>query len=250
MHWRLVLDGAHSASWNMAMDEAMLDAVSCGVAPATVRIYTWDETAVTVGRSQNVAAGVNTQFCEQSFIPIVRRPTGGRGILHGSDVTASVAMPLESLPSECRSVVASYRYLSGGFVEALRLLGMDGAMGECERRERRGGDCFASPSQADVVAAAGQKLVGSAQRRRGPYLLQQSSIRYRRPEAAPADIFLGPVEEGTYPLENVPERALVRAVVDGFAAVFGAKPEETPGPAGWEEERCAALIASYAPLKC
>jgi lipoate-protein ligase A len=242
------MDGAHSASWNMAMDEAILDAVGGGIAPATVRIYGWDETAVTAGRSQNVGAGIDVAFCASEFIPIVRRPTGGRGILHGSDITVSVVMALESLPADSRSVVTSYRYLSGAFVDALQSLGLNGEMGECERREGRAGDCFAAASRADVVASAGRKLVGSAQRRRGTHLLQQSSIRYRRPGVMPADVFLGPVEEGTYPLENVPERALNRAVIEGFAAVFGTVPERAAGPTAWEEERCAILLPAYAPL--
>jgi lipoate-protein ligase A len=248
VHWRLLMDGPHSASWNMAMDAAMLDAAGMGLAPATVRIYTWDEAAVTVGLHQDVGAGIDAAWCASEGIPVVRRPTGGRGILHGTDLTVSIAARIEALPSDCRSVIESYRYLSAGFVDALGSLGLDGGMGECERRELGGGDCFAARSRADVVTVAGRKLIGSAQRRQGGALLQQSSIRYRRPAVAVADVFRGPVEEGSYPLENVPVEQLTRSLARSFAGLFGTEPEKTVGPSGWEEERCATLIRTFAPL--
>jgi len=232
----------------MAMDEAILDAVESHVAPPTVRLYTWDGPTVTVGRNQDVSSGVDIAFCSSEMVPIVRRPTGGRGILHGADLTVSVVMPLETLPATSRSVIGSYRYLSKAFLEALLILGIDGAMGECDRRAVRGGDCFTVRSAADVVAVAGQKVVGSAQRRRGQCLLQQSSIHYRRPEYSRAEVFLGPVEDSTYPLQNVPANRLVEAITLGFAVLFGRHCERAIGPSGWEEERCATLIHEYAPL--
>jgi lipoate-protein ligase A len=249
LQWRFISDGEHGGSWNMAMDEAILDAVEGGIAPATLRIYTWEEPSVTVGRHQDVRAGVDLAFCEAHSVPIVRRPTGGRGILHGADLTVSLVLPLDALPIDKRSVIESYRYLSTGFLNALRTLGLEGVMGECDSRSGRGGDCFAVRSAADVVTVAGQKLIGSAQRRRGGFLLQQSSIRYRRTEARTEDVFRGQVEQGRFPLENVTGNLLAQAVRTGFQQLFGAEPEMQTGPTGWEEERCGTLVCAYAPLR-
>ncbi len=233
------------------MDEAILDAVSAGIAPPTLRIYTFSEPTVTVGRHQDAEAGIDIDACDSAEIPVVRRPTGGRGVLHVGDIIVTIVTTLDDLPPERRGVKASYEYLSSGFVEALRLLGIGADMGDCERSKDRsgsGGDCFAARSRADVVSVRGQKIVGSAQRRRGGLLLQQSSVRHRRPDAPLSTVFKGPPGNEEYPLENISEPEITAAFIDAFASVVTARFQRFVGPSAWEEERCAVLLPGYAPL--
>jgi lipoate-protein ligase A len=242
MVWRLIADGEHSAAWNMALDQAVIDAVESGMAPPTLRIYGWNETAVTVGRFQSVARDVDTDFCSANGIPIVRRPTGGRGILHGSDVTVSIAVPQGFLGART-SVAAAYERLCAGFMAAFETMGLPVRRGSCERPAMRSGDCFQVRSAADLIASDGTKIVGSALRRVTAAALMQSSVRHTRPEFPPSRIFHGAVEEGHYPLEHVEEEDLRDAIIQGFRSALEVK--LLPGDlTGWEEERAAVLVKS------
>jgi len=229
----------------MAVDEAILDAAIAAIAPPTLRLYRWDKAAISVGRFQSVERGVNVEACRELDVSIVRRPTGGRGILHGEDQTVSVVVPIARLGSAGRRVVESYRVLLEGFVRGLARLGVATGVGVCERRSGRGGDCFAARSQADLLTLDGEKLVGSAQCRREGIIMQQSSLRHRPPGIRAEQVFLGTVSEGRYPLKEVGEEELEAALIAGFQEAFGG--QWTPGSlTAWEEERAAALLAQYA----
>lgn len=245
--WRWIVSGEGAPSWNLALDEAILDAVVEGISPPTIRLYRWELPAISIGKFQQASRGLDLYACATHRVPIVRRMTGGRAVLHGSDQTFSIMLPNHFLGDNARSVVASYRWLSEGFISALRSLSLFGNMGECERRIERNGDCFASRSQADVLIASGEKLVGSAQCRRSGVILQQSSIRHRPPEVDPGLLFQGRVGEGTYPLESVEEDQLGKALHDAFQAALTVELE--PGILDeWEYERAGTLMPGYAPL--
>jgi lipoate-protein ligase A len=242
--WRLLVDGDHSAAWNMAVDEAILDAVLAGLAPPTLRVYSWDETAVTIGRFQDVARGVNLEAVRARDIPVVRRPTGGRAILHGGDLTMSIVVPADQLGPAGAKVAESYQFLSQGLLEGLRGLGLRVELGTCERRPGRGGDCFAAQSRADVLTE-GHKLVGSAQRRIGGVILQQSSVRYRPTEVRPEAVFLGPVAADVYPLEHVDEEQLIKGILEGYGTALG-RSLNAGYLTAWEEERAGTLLSNSA----
>src|SRR5436190_13594315 len=85
------------AAWNMAVDEALLESVMTNAAPPTLRLYSWESAAVSVGRFQSIARTLRQEECAARGVPLVRRITGGRGILHGDDLTISVAAPIEAV---------------------------------------------------------------------------------------------------------------------------------------------------------
>jgi lipoyl(octanoyl) transferase len=242
MVWRLLSDDGHAAAWNMALDLAILEAVEAGIAPPTLRVYEWVETAVTVGRFQRVEKDIDLSYCKKHSIPIIRRPTGGRGILHGGDITVSIAIPVELLghPS---SVRAAYSKFTEGFRLAFESLGLPITQGECERPGSRSGDCFQIHSVVDLVTANGAKIVGSAMRRMPSIVLLQSSIRHRRAEVAAASVFRGPAVEEHFPLEHLEADDIHEAVTSGMQAVFGAGFRKG-NITGWEEERAALLLKS------
>lgn len=181
MVWRFINTGFGTGSWNMAVDEAMFLAHARGLVPPTLRVYQWLPPALSLGYFQSVSE-VNEGACRQHGIDIVRRPTGGRAVLHAEEITYSVVVAERLIPKG-HSVSESYRILCGGLIEGLERLGV-----KAEHKEQRqpsgmkAGErspvCFAEVHRGDLVVK-GRKLAGSAQARRDRVLLQHGSIPLR-----------------------------------------------------------------------
>ena len=172
--WRLIIDGPHDGAYNMAVDEAILRAHSSNEVPPTLRLYRWNPPAVSLGFSQDIHRKINVDRCRELGIDVVRRPTGGRAVLHHSEITYAVIVSLDLLPG---SVLETYRFLSAGLVEAIRLLGLPAAVEDKPAKSTLQGSpaCFDSPSWYEIEVA-GRKLVGSAQTRQRNVLLQHGSV--------------------------------------------------------------------------
>jgi lipoate-protein ligase A len=242
------------AAWNMALDEALLDAVAANTAPPTLRLYGWERPAITLGRFQNVARTMHRKACETRQVPLVRRITGGRGILHGDDLTVTLAAPVAAFglnPDSPFRAAALYERIAGGFLAAFARLGVRATMGVCERArctEARG-NCFEIVSRADVVeASTGRKLLGAALHRRERWMLQQCSLPLFTPERRALQqewseaLFLGPgaVGEGTEPGFHWQRDALCQAILSGFGDAMGFT--FRPGiPTSREQERAVEL---------
>ncbi len=159
----------------MATDALLLTtlAESCTATPA-VRAYTWNKPAVSIGRLQNEAA-VRALYPN---LPLVRRPTGGRAVLHGDDLTISVAVRLDWFPLERRSVTGSHQLLVDPVRIALASSGLNVCYGGCPIRDQKNiVNCFDLAASCDLIEShSGKKLVGSAQRRENNALLQQMSL--------------------------------------------------------------------------
>lgn len=157
----------------MAVDEAIMLAHARGEVPPTLRFYGWRPPALSLGYAQKADREVDLEACRRSGVDVVRRPTGGRAVLHDREVTYSVVISTELFPG---SVVETYRRLSAGLVEGLRLLGLGAEVQEGPPREGlRTAACFDTPSWYELVVA-GRKVVGSAQVRRLGVLLQHGSV--------------------------------------------------------------------------
>lgn len=175
--WRLIDSGPGEAADNMALDEAIARAVQDGAAPATLRLYGWSRPAVSLGAFQRFS-DVDTAYCAEQRIPIVRRPTGGRGILHGDELTYSFSSKNEGPFS--KGLLDTYRRLAGAFRDALALIGL--AVDTQVERERSGQTarsplCFRSASFGELLHG-GRKMIGAAQKRWSRGFLQQGSIPY------------------------------------------------------------------------
>lgn len=182
---------------NMAVDEAIMRSVAEGAEP-TLRFYGWEPPAISVGYFQDAAKQVDFAACKSVGVDVVRRPTGGRAVLHDVEVTYSLTLPEEN-PIVPKGITESYRAISEGMVDGLRKLGLDAKMVALHRRRtddssdeeraskkdeivieapERGAStaaCFDAPSWYEV-AVDGKKIVGSAQMRRMGVLLQHGSI--------------------------------------------------------------------------
>ncbi len=162
----------------MAVDEALLDAVSRGQAPPTLRFYQWAPPCLSLGYFQPIAA-VDAPACRKAGVEIVRRPTGGRAILHHRELTYSITLPLSALEQES-GVLQSYYRLSLGLTEGLRRLGVETALAPSAplREAAHSPACFDQPSDHEILLD-GRKLVGSAQVRRNGSLLQHGSVLFQ-----------------------------------------------------------------------
>jgi lipoate-protein ligase A len=174
--WRLLADDQpRSGQWNMALDQAIADAVSVGDVPATLRFYGWEPACLSLGRRQPLD-GVDLACCATDGIDVVRRPTGGLAILHADELTYSVALPGDD-PRATGAVLDAYRTLSAGLVVGLRLLGADASMNPEDPLGVHNGSaaCFEVPSAYEIVAG-GRKLMGSAQTKSQGRVLQHGSL--------------------------------------------------------------------------
>jgi len=233
--WRLIVDdAAGSGVWNMAVDQAIHTARAEGSVPPTLRIYAWARPTVSLGRFQDVA-GVDLALCAEQGVDVVRRSTGGRGVLHDDEVTYSaVASVQDGVP---RGVTASYRYLCAGIEEAYRILGVDA---ELTRRTRGAADsaaCYLHTTPADLSLGA-RKLSGSAQVWSGETVLQHGSFTITRDLELESAVFRmdGPARrlmaDSTATLAEgmgeTPVRSeIVRAIVEGFERGLGIALVET-----------------------
>jgi lipoate-protein ligase A len=188
MHWRLLWSGGAARAdgyTNMAVDEALLWAAAEGSAGfpacATLRLYGWRPPTVSLGYFQEVEGQVDRAELARRGWGLVRRPTGGRAILHDDEVTYSVVIA-ETQLARGASVMGSYREISRGLELGLQALGLEAALGEtagdpAHRQAARDLPtvCFAQASRCDLVAA-GRKVVGSAQVRKRGIILQHGSV--------------------------------------------------------------------------
>jgi len=171
-NWRLLLSPPLSASSNMAVDEAILNV---GSRP-TLRFYNWKSPSISIGYFQQVDEDF-LKFCSHLGISVVRRPTGGRAILHHLEITYSVVSPYDLFPGP-RTLTGIYRKLASWQVESLGALGLKAVIGErkaCDRPYQKSASCFMTSTPYEVHVG-GKKICGSAQKRGKRSFLQHGSI--------------------------------------------------------------------------
>jgi lipoate-protein ligase A len=155
----------------MALDQALLeDADRSGV--AFLRLYRWSPPCLSLGRNEPARKRYDRAEIERRGLDVVRRPTGGRAVWHDAEVTYAVAAPVAAFGS----LRDGYREIHRRLSRALRHLGVSTSLAPDSPSHALGsGACFAQ-SVGGEVTAAGRKLIGSAQVRRGSAFLQHGSI--------------------------------------------------------------------------
>ncbi|MGN5881848.1 lipoate--protein ligase family protein [Staphylococcus simulans] len=179
--WNFINSGSHDPFYNMAMDEALLNFVSRGEIDPVIRFYTWDPATLSIGYFQRLKKEIDIEKVKEKGYGLVRRQTGGRGVLHDKELTYSVIVP-ESHPNMPNTVTEAYRVISQGLLEGFKLLGFDAYFAvprSKEEREKlkqpRSSVCFDAPSWYELVVE-GRKIAGSAQTRQKGVILQHGSI--------------------------------------------------------------------------
>ncbi|MFI5167087.1 MAG: biotin/lipoate A/B protein ligase family protein [Thermoanaerobaculales bacterium] len=230
MRWRLLDDGAHPGAWNMAVDEAIGEAVDAGAAPPTLRLYRWDPACLSLGFSQPHEVA-DARFCAAHAIGVVRRPTGGRAVLHHLELTYAVAARLDAAPFS-PDLQAAYQAICRALVAGLATLGvraeLSGVPNGGNIRPTQPIPCFIGPAAGEVVVGS-RKLVGSAMRRVGNAILQHGSILEGWDGALQAGCLGLPDDRELRPAvvtlgellgTALAREALARAIARGFEARF------------------------------
>lgn len=180
MKWHYLSSGPCRASFNMALDEALLEWNSKGEIGPVLRFYQWENPTLSIGYFQKIKEEIDLQQVEQLGLSIVRRPTGGRGVLHEHELTYSVIVS-EDYPEMPETVTEAYRVISGGVLEGFRNLGLQAEFSVPERQQKatspteKSAVCFDTPSWYELVVE-GKKVAGSAQTRQKGVILQHGAI--------------------------------------------------------------------------
>jgi lipoyl(octanoyl) transferase len=182
--WRYIDEGENSAFYNMALDEAIATTVRKELAPPTLRLYGWDSPSVTIGCFQKMI-DIDSAYCKSMGIPVVRRPTGGRGILHGKELTYSFSARTDA-GIFSHGLIDSYKKISEAFGLAFTKIGIVPEVkltrkipnGLKKSQPARNPLCFHSVSYGEISLNK-RKIVGAAQKRWRDGLLQQGSVPVR-----------------------------------------------------------------------
>ncbi len=174
--WRLLIESEpRTGAWNMALDEAIMEAVAAGESPPTLRFYAWEPPCLSLGKRQPLG-GVSLERCERDDVQVVRRATGGWAILHTDELTYSIATTPDDPRAE-GAILDAYRRLSQGLVAGLGNLGVPALMNPSagESAQYASAACFEAPSAYEITVG-GKKLIGSAQTRPAGRVLQHGSL--------------------------------------------------------------------------
>jgi len=171
--WRLIYDHPLPGAANMAIDEALLEAVGAGKSPPTLRFYGWDPACLSLGHGQSSRDADLDRLAAFGW-DCVRRPTGGRAILHADELTYSLALPADH-PLAAGDVVVSYQRISQALLVGLEWLGAQAHSDLQTEKQTSGPICFEVPSHYEITVN-GRKLIGSAQVRRHQGVLQHGSL--------------------------------------------------------------------------
>lgn len=246
LRWRVLDTGAGSGAWNMALDHAL--AAECPDGTATLRLYRWNGPTVSFGRNEPARDRYDAEEAEARGVTFVRRPTGGRAVLHHRELTYSVVLPLRALGGPR----AAYRRISRGLVRGLSSLGVPATLAGEDAPALRpsAGPCFRVPAEGEVVHG-GRKLVGSAQARIQGALLQHGSLLLADDQALLEALRRGDRDGAPPPatlgeaLHRTPGWAeLVEALAGGLEEEAGGT-WDAAAPTAGEEAAAAALQERY-----
>jgi len=217
---RLILDRAANGTWNMAVDEALLE-LAGPASPLTLRLYQWSPATLSLGYFQNHAE--RELHDASGRLTWLRRPSGGGAIVHDRDWTYSLIVPIQHrLARDHRQL---YTIVHGVLIELFAKLGIHATLVESQQaatcaEQNRGSEpflCFARRATGDVIVGP-HKVAGSAQRKRHSAILQHGSLLLAASPAAPE--LLGLIEAAGVPLPDV-------AMTDDFPRRLAARFEES-----------------------
>ena len=176
-NWRFIISGKMAPAENMAVDEAILEGVIKGVAPQTIRVYDWDPPTISFGFHQDIKKHIDIDKVKEYGFGIVRRPTGGRAVLHYDEVTYAVIAKSNGILKG--SILESYQKIGMALLNTLEEIGisakMENSLIRTSEQKNWTNPCFSSSSKYEINYKQ-KKIIGSAQIRKYNVLLQHGSI--------------------------------------------------------------------------
>jgi lipoate-protein ligase A len=244
MKWKLLNTGLNSGKFNMGFDIDL--ARNSKAEEAVLRLYRWKPYCISLGAHQSFES-VNLSKAADDNIDVVKRPTGGRAILHSEELTYSVIFPI----SENLSVKSIYHDINLALLEGLKIY--NSKLNEIEPessqpdfpsfyKQEKGAICFAVPAKSELKYS-GKKLVGSAQRKLENTILQHGSIlcgpyhinivdylNADNLEALKSEILNTTTDLGSILNENMDYGRLAESIAKGFEIKFDMRFEESLTP--------------------
>jgi len=233
--WRLIVDTEpQSGARNMAIDEYLFNSLK-EERDTVLRFYTWKRPTASLGSGQKLEKVLNLEACQRLGVDIVRRPTGGKLVLHHREITYSVCSSDTEIFTA--TLDGSYRLISEALIAGLRLMCVQAELSILTEGTyaRSLLPCFARPARHEIVID-GRKIIGSAQRRQGHRFLQHGSI----PLSPQADLLeqIVPTPDPNFSLRMISlEEALGRKIepqeaisffIEGFKQFFNIDWEVKP----------------------
>ena len=230
-HWRLIPLLEADGKLQMAIDEWLLKQHQSGH-PATLRFYTWLPSAISLGYHQRKYPDFwQNLIWKGEEIDLVRRPTGGRAVLHDGDLTYAVVTSGLS-----RSRIEAYKKICEFLIQGWRNLGIELNYGTAGRGYINNPNCFGTATGADLVTVDGSKLIGSAQLRRGDAILQHGSMRLKPDAELFKKVFGEELFDGVVIEKDLEIERIIAALVDAAKDCFGVEFEEKAlSEHEWEE---------------
>jgi lipoate-protein ligase A len=168
---------------DMAIDEALAEAVGTGASPPVIRLYGFSPATLSLGRFQRAKGLLRVERMAADDVTLVRRPTGGHAVLHDSELTYSVVLSKAehgSLTGSARKRDV-YMFIARILLEGLTNLGISGTINAAQRGDIHNPDCFGSAGEFEIAGRQGRKLIGSAQMTTRTAILQHGSIPMENP---------------------------------------------------------------------
>ncbi len=223
--WRYIPPISASGSLQMAIDQWLLDQHRQGH-PPTLRFYTWEPAAISLGYHQRRwPAHWNHLTWNDRPLDLVRRPTGGRAVLHQGDLTYAVIT--SGLTGDRTQ---NYHQLCEFLLRGWRSLGVELHYGQAGRGYIQNPNCFGTATGADLLLPEGFKLIGSAQLYREQTILQHGSMRLKPNPELFQQVFqenlLLPVFAGG--LEWIVPETIMTALKDALIQTFAIELVEQP----------------------
>lgn len=204
--WTLQPDDPGAGPWNMAVDMAL--AQTTGPDHGVLRIYSWDRPTISFGRNQRARLRYDPAAIQKAALDAVRRPTGGREVVHDREVTYACVLPARALGFR-----ETYRSINAALTESLRSLGVPAVMsaGSAAPLPPDAGPCFGK-AVAGEVEVESLKIAGSAQVRVGDNILQHGSVLLAPPRRKPEGFEAGGISLEEVLGRPVPSRRVAEAI--------------------------------------
>ncbi|AFY56258.1 lipoate-protein ligase A [Rivularia sp. PCC 7116] len=229
--WRLIPFLEANGKLQMAIDEWLLKQHQSGH-PPSLRFYTWSPSAISLGYHQRkYPKDWEGLIWKGKEIELVRRPTGGRAVLHHGDLTYAVVASGFS-----QSRMEAYKNICDFLIKGWRNLGIELDYGTAGRGYINNPNCFGTATGADLVTVDGSKLIGSAQLRRGDVILQHGSMRLKPDKELFKKVFGEELLDRVAIAEDLKIEKIVAVLVDAARDCFGINFEEKAlSDNEWEE---------------
>jgi lipoate---protein ligase len=173
MAWRLIPPLEATGQIHMAIDRWLLQQHILGQIPPTLRFYTWSNPTISLGYHQrHYPEQWQSLRWHDRPVDIIKRPTGGRGVLHQGDLTYAL---IGSGFSGKR--VEIYQQICQFLIDGWRSIGVELVYGKAGTGYIHNPNCFGTATSADLVCPNGYKLIGSAQLIKAGAILHHGSIR-------------------------------------------------------------------------